>query len=137
MTGPTRLHEPPVAESAPTQHPSAQILTSAAELARAEVRLLWSHARQVGSRAALALSLTWFAMLLTQIALLMLAASPIIFAAYGSTILIASVAPAVALAAIVWSVSVKKWLKVGATGEARTAGEHSPLELSTGELGRR
>jgi hypothetical protein len=132
MTGPTRLNEP-----SPAQHPSAQILASAAELARAEVRLLWSHARQVGARAALALSLTWFAMLLTQIALLMLAASPIIFAAYGSTVLVASVAPALVLSAIAWSVSVKKWLKVSATGETRTAAEHSSLELSTGELGRR
>ena len=137
MTGSTRLNEPVGAANAPAHHPSAQILASAAELARAEVRLLWFHARRVGARAAVALSLTWFAMLLTQIALLLLAASPIIFAAYGGTVLLASIVPAPVFAAIAWSVSVKKWLKVGATAEARATAEHSALELSSGELGRR
>ena len=137
MTGATRLNEASAAASTAAPQPSAQILASAAELARAEVRLLWSHAKRVGARAAVALSLTWFAMLLTQITLLMLAASPIIFAAYGSTILVLSIVPALVFSAVAWSVSVKKWAKVGAPGEARAAVEHSALELSSGELGRR
>ena len=130
MTGPTGLNQP-------ANHPSAQILDSAAALARAEMKLLWFHAQKLGARIAVALGLTWIAMMLTQIALLVLALSPIIATSYGGAVLAASAAPAVLLAVIAWSLSIKRWLGLTERSNAEKAPTATALELSSGELGRR
>ena len=121
----------------PANHPSAQILESAAALARAELKLLWFHAQKLGGRVALALGLTWIAMMLTQIALLVLALSPIIATAYGGAVLAASAVPSVLLAAIAWSLSIKRWLGLAERSDAEKTPAETSLELASGELGRR
>jgi hypothetical protein len=130
MTAPTGLNEPP-------SHPSAQILDSAAALARAELKLLWFHAQKLGVRIAVALGFTWLAMLLTQITVLILALSPIIIASYGGMILAASAAPSLLLALIAWTLCIKKWLSVSERPNAPEARAAPSLELSASELGRR
>ena len=144
MTAPAGIHppfQPPPPFRSPSEHPSpAQILDSAAALARAEVKLLWSHARRLGERAAVAIALTWVAMMLTQIAVLLLAISPVIAKAYGGVTLAVTVAPAALLAAITWAVCAKTWLglkpSAGDQQHKATTADNS-LELSSGELGRR
>lgn len=130
MTAPTGLNET-------ASHPSAQILESAAALARAEVKLLWFHAQKLGGRIAVALGLTWLAMMLTQIALLVLALSPVIATTYSGAVLAASVAPAVLLSVLAWSLSAKRWLSLTERSNAEKTPTATSLELSSGELGRR
>jgi hypothetical protein len=130
MTAPAAFNQPP--------HPSAQILDSAAALARAEVKLLWSHARRLGGRVAVALGLTWLAMTLTQLSLLLLALSPLIAASYGAVHLAASLAPALLLSALAWGLSIKRWLALneGTSGQHNLANP-SALELPVSEPERR
>jgi hypothetical protein len=131
MTAPAAFNEPPA-------HPSAQILDSAAALARAEVKLLWFHARRLGGRLGIALGLTWLAMMLTQLGVLMLLLSPLIVASYGGVMLAASLAPALLLAAIAWAVCIKKWLGLSeGTGEPQNMASPSALELPRAGLERR
>lgn len=130
MTAPAAFNQPP--------HPSAQILDSAAALARAEVKLLWSHARRLGGRVGVALGLTWLAMTLTQLSLLILAVSPLIVASYGVTHLAASLAPALLLSALAWGFCIKRWLGLNdVTGGQRNSANPSALELPATELERR
>lgn len=138
MTAPTRINEAAGHSSEPALQQSAQILESAAQLARAEVRLLWSHVRQFGARIAVALGLTWLASLLTQTAILMLAASPMIGASYGGVVLAACLAPALLFTVITWAACVKKWRglsDVPSAAQSRTS--DTALELPSGELERR
>ena len=131
MTEPSAFSEPP-------GHPSAQILDSAAALARAEVKLLWSHARRLGGRVAIALGFTWLAMMLTELALLLLLLSPLIAASYGGPRLAASLAPALLMAAIAWSLCIKRWLGLAeGTSEPQQLASPSALELPNAELERR
>lgn len=119
-------------------HPSTQILDSAAALARAEVKLLWSHARQLGGRVAMALGLTWLAMTLTQLSLLLLALSPLIAKSYGAAHLAASLGPALLLSALAWGLCIKRWLGLNeGTGAQRNSANPSALELPATELERR
>jgi len=130
MTASTGLSEP-------GNHPSAQILESAAALARAELKLLWFHAQKLGARIALALGLTWIAMMLTQVALLVLALSPVIATSYGGAVLAASAVPTVLLAAIAWSLAIKRWLGLAERSNAEKTPAETSLEFPSGELGRR
>lgn len=106
MAAPTRVDESPA-------HASMQVLESAVALARAELKLLQSHVLshvyRLGGRAAVAVGLSWLAMCLTQLALLMLAVSPIVAASFGLPTLIASIAPAILLAAIAWFACIRSW----------------------------
>jgi hypothetical protein len=129
-TAPVGLHQQ-------ASHPSAQILDSAAALARAELKLLWFHAQKLGTRVALAVGLTWIAMTLTQVALLVLALSPVIATSYGGAVLAASLAPVVLLAVIAWSLTLKRWLALTDRASSEKTPAATSLELSSGELGRR
>jgi len=95
-----------------TNHSTAQVVDSAVALVRAELRLVWSHVRRVGSRTAVAIGLTWVSMSLTHIALFVLLVLPLLAATYNIILILAAVVPATLLATMTRLLCIRSWRRV-------------------------
>jgi hypothetical protein len=92
--------------------PSARVIESAVELARAEGKLVLSHVRILSLRALSAVLITLVATSLTQVAILLLALSPVLVAFRPwPTILLSGLVPVVA-AIISIFVALRSWRRL-------------------------
>jgi hypothetical protein len=92
--------------------PSARVIESAVELARAESKLVLSHIRILSLRALSAVLIMLVATSLSQVAILLLALSPVLIAIRPWQTILASVLVPVVAAGIAIFIALRSWRRL-------------------------